>query len=128
MQAIFAVTVPFFALVLAGWLAARLRLLPAAAIPGLNAYVLYFALPCLLLRFGSNTPVLGLLNPAVLLVYLGCALLIVGITVPLWPNRRVGAEGRRVWRAGGGRQRFPTAGSWACRCWWHCRGRRRPGR
>ena len=46
MQAILAVTVPFFALVLAGRLAARQRVLPEAAIPGLNAYVLYFALPC----------------------------------------------------------------------------------
>lgn len=89
--------------------------------------MLYFAPPCLLLRFGINTPVLGLLNPAVLQVYLGCALLIVGITVPLSRNRRVGAEGRRVWRAGGGRRRFPTAGSWACRCWWHCQGRRLAG-
>ena len=32
--------------------------------------MLYFALPCLLLRFGINTPVLELLNPFVLLVYL----------------------------------------------------------
>ena len=45
MQAIFAVTVPFFALVLLGWLGARSRVLPESAIPGLNAYVLYFALP-----------------------------------------------------------------------------------
>ena len=81
MQAILAVTVPFFALVLAGWLAARRGLLPASAIPGLNAYVLYFALPCLLLRFGMGTPVLELLNPSLLAIYLLCALLIVGFTV-----------------------------------------------
>ena len=36
--------------------------LPDAAIPGLNAFVLYFALPCLLFRFGMNTPVLQLLK------------------------------------------------------------------
>ena len=92
MPAILAVTVPFFALVLAGWLAARQRVLPEAAIPGLNAYVLYFALPCLLLRFGANTPVLDLLNPAVLLVYVGCALLIVGLTVLVSRNARVGLK------------------------------------
>ena len=92
MQAILAVTVPFFALVLTGWLAARQRLLPESAIPGLNAYVLYFALPCLLLRFGANTPVLDLLNPAVLLVYLLCALLIVGLTVLVSRNARVGLK------------------------------------
>jgi malonate transporter and related proteins len=81
MQAIFAVTIPFFALVLAGYLAAWRRVLPEAAIPGLNAYVLYFALPCLLFRFGSNTPVLELLNPVVLGVYLACALAVVVFTV-----------------------------------------------
>jgi len=81
MQAILAVTIPFFALVLAGYLAAWRRILPEAAIPGLNAFVLYFALPCLLFRFGMNTPVLQLLNPAVLGVYLVCALAIVGFTV-----------------------------------------------
>jgi hypothetical protein len=26
-------------------------------IPGLNAFVLYFALPCMLFRFGMNTPI-----------------------------------------------------------------------
>ena len=41
MQAILAVTAPFFALVLLGWLAARAGPLPESAIPGLNAYVLF---------------------------------------------------------------------------------------
>lgn len=77
MQPILAVTVPFFALVLCGWLAAQRGLLPDSAIPGLNAYVLYFALPCMLFRFGASTPLLELLNPAVLLVYLLAALLMV---------------------------------------------------
>ena len=54
MQAILAVTVPFFALVLLGWLAARADWLPESAIPGLNAYVLFFALPCMLFRFGAE--------------------------------------------------------------------------
>ncbi len=57
MQAIFAVTLPFFALVLCGYLAAHKHVLPASAIPGLNAFVLYFALPCMLFRFGLNTPI-----------------------------------------------------------------------
>ena len=83
MQAILAVTIPFFALVLAGFLAARRHVLPESAIPGLNAFVLYFALPCLLFRFGMNTPVFDLLNPAVLGVYVVSALLIVFFTVAL---------------------------------------------
>ena len=81
MQAILAVTVPFFALVLCGYLAARQRVLPEAAIPGLNAFVLYFALPCMLFRFGTNTPLAQLLNPVVLVVYLTSALLIVFFTI-----------------------------------------------
>ena len=92
MQAIFAVTVPFFALVLAGWLAARRGLLPEAAVPGLNAYVLYFALPCLLLRFGSSTPVLQLLNPTLLAVYGLCALVVVFFTIRVSRNARVGLK------------------------------------
>ena len=92
MQAILAVTVPFFALVLAGWLAAWRGVLPESAIPGLNAYVLFFALPCLLLRFGMNTPVLELLNPAVLVVYVLCALVVVGFTVAVSLNATVGLK------------------------------------
>ena len=92
MQAILAVTVPFFALVLAGWLAARQGVLPESAIPGLNAYVLYFSLPCLLLRFGMATPVLDLLNPALLAVYLLSALLIVAFTIAVTLNADVGLK------------------------------------
>ncbi len=92
MQAILAVTVPFFALVLAGWLAAWRGVLPESAIPGLNAYVLFFALPCLLLRFGMGTPLLDLLNPFLLAVYLLCALLIVGFTVAVSLSARVGLK------------------------------------
>jgi len=89
MQSILAVTVPFFALVLCGYLAARRHVLPESAIPGLNAYVLYFALPCMLFRFGAGTPILELLNPAVLGVYLASALLMVFFTVAMTLSERV---------------------------------------
>jgi malonate transporter and related proteins len=89
MQAILAVTVPFFALVLCGYLAAHRHVLPESAIPGLNAFVLYFALPCMLFRFGANTPVLELLNPTLLAVYLTAALLIVFVVVAWSLNERV---------------------------------------
>ena len=89
MQAILSITVPFFALVLCGYLAARRHVLPESAIPGLNAFVLYFALPCMLFRFGSTTPLLELLNPALLTVYLLAALLIVFFTVAVSLNERV---------------------------------------
>jgi malonate transporter len=88
-QAILAVTVPFFALVLGGYLAARQRALPEEAIPGLNAFVLYFALPCLLFRFGASLPVGQLLNPAVLAVYAGAAVLIVFFTIAVTLSKAV---------------------------------------
>ena len=49
------ITFPFFALVLCGYAAARKGLLPLEAIPGLNGFVLFFALPCMLFRFGAVT-------------------------------------------------------------------------
>ena len=75
------VTFPFFALVLCGYLAARSGILPQPAIPGLNAFVLFFALPCMLFRFGSSTPIAHLLDPVVAGVYVLCALVMVGGTV-----------------------------------------------
>ena len=89
MQAILAVTLPFFALVLCGYLAAQRGVLAESAIPGLNGFVLFFALPCMLFRFGMNTPVLELLNPGVLGVYLVAALLIVAFTIAVTLSERV---------------------------------------
>ena len=82
-------TFPFFALVLCGYVAARRRMLPLAAIPGLNSFVLYFALPCLLYRFGSTTPIAQLLDAAAIGVYLVCALALVAFVVWASLNRRI---------------------------------------
>lgn len=84
------ITFPFFALVLCGYLAARRRLLPLEAIAGLNTFVLYFALPCMLYRFGSTTPIAQLLDGAALVVYLVCALQMVAFAVATTMNRRIG--------------------------------------
>lgn len=92
MSAILAVTVPFFALVLAGYLAARTRLMPDTAIPGLNAYVLFFALPCMLYRFGAATPVAKLLDPVLLLVYGAAGLALVALTVKLTRSPAIGLK------------------------------------
>ena len=89
MLGILLVTFPFFALVLCGYVAARRRMLPLAAIPGLNSFVLYFALPCMLYRFGAAMPVGKLLDPTAMLVYLPCALLMVGGTVRASLNDRI---------------------------------------
>ncbi len=92
MQAILAVTVPFFALVLAGYVAGWRHVLPESAIPGLNAFVLYFALPCMLFRFGLNTPIAEALNPTVLGIYLLCALLMVFFTIAVSLDETVGLK------------------------------------
>ena len=92
MQSILFTTLPFFALVLCGYLAAHRRIVPESAIAGLNAFVLFFALPCLLFRFGMNTPVLELLNPSVLAVYLSAAALVVFFTIAMTLSRRVGMK------------------------------------
>ena len=84
------VTFPFFALVLCGHLAARFKFLPLAAIPGLNGFVLYFALPCLLFRFGSETPIAQLLDAGAFFAYLLCALIVVGFTIAISLNKRIG--------------------------------------
>jgi malonate transporter and related proteins len=89
MHPILAVTLPFFALVLMGYLGAQRRVLPESAIAGLNAFVLYFALPAMLFRFGMNTPIGQLLNPAVLAVSLIASLGIVAFTLALTLSARV---------------------------------------
>jgi len=50
LHTVFTVTLPFFALIGCGYLAARLRAFPEAGIPGLNVFVWYFALPSLVFR------------------------------------------------------------------------------
>jgi len=81
MLAILLVTFPFFALVLCGYMATRRGWLPQVAIPGLNIFVLYFALPCMLYRFGSSTPITQLLDGGLVAVYMACALVVVCFTV-----------------------------------------------
>lgn len=89
MLQILQVTFPFFALVACGYLATRKRLLPLDAIGALNSFVLFFALPCLLYRFGASTPVAQLFDPWALLVYLPCALIMVAGSVAFSLNERI---------------------------------------
>ncbi len=77
MQEILAVTFPFFALVLLGYLAMQRGMLPESAIPGLNGFVLFFALPCMLFRFGASMPFAQLIDPVLIGIYVLCALVMV---------------------------------------------------
>ena len=65
-------------------------MLPLEAIAGLNSFVLFFALPCLLYRFGASIPIAQLLDATAIGVYLLCALVMVGFVVAVSMNRRIG--------------------------------------
>jgi predicted permease len=73
-------------LVLAGYVAAKRGWLPLDAIPGLNSFVLYFALPCMLFRFGASTPMAQLLDGSVALLYTLSASVMV--LLGMWALRR----------------------------------------
>jgi predicted permease len=90
MHQILLVTSPFFLLVLCGYLAGRFRVLPHEAIPGLNTFVLYFALPCMLYRFGAETPIEKLLDAGIFATYLLCAFIMVAVTLAFSRRRALG--------------------------------------
>src|SRR5690606_41658817 len=73
---IVSIIMPVFALVLIGYLAARGRALPLEAVAGVNTYVLYFALSALLFQLGARTPVVELLDPVLMSVWLVAGLVV----------------------------------------------------
>ena len=93
MQNIVIVILPFFVLVLCGFLAAQQKILPEAAIPGMNIFVLYFALPCLLFRFGTSKPFTEWVDPILIGIYTLCALLIMVLTIAMTLRLRSGGDG-----------------------------------
>ena len=107
MLSVLTVTFPFFALVLCGWLATRAGALPLNAIAGLNTFVLYFALPCLLYRLGARTPLEQLLDPAAAVLYAVSALLLVAGVIAL---TRRGAMGWNDAAFGALVTAFPNSG------------------
>ena len=84
------VTFPFFALVLAGYIALYRGWLSVAAVPGLNGFVLYFAVPCMLYRFGASTPVADMLSPVIIGVYAASALVMVALTIVITKRGAIG--------------------------------------
>lgn len=75
------VSAPLFALVLLGYLAVRLKLIPLTALPGLNAYVLYFAITAMLFRLGATNPLSAILNPSLMGVWMAGAWIILALGV-----------------------------------------------
>lgn len=83
------ITAPFFGLVLCGWLAARAGVLPVSAIPGLNAFTLFFALPALLFRLGASGTLLHGLSGVAIVVYAAAALSMLAV---VWRFERAPAN------------------------------------
>ncbi len=79
MQNVLSVILPFFALVLTGYGAGRWRVLDDAGINGVNRFVFYFALPCLLFVKMAATPVSVVFNGAFLAAYVTGGLVLFGV-------------------------------------------------
>ena len=112
MLAIFAVTFPFFAVVMLGYLASARHVMPESAIPGLSTFVLFFALPCMLFRFGASRPLSQLIDPGLIAIYAACALLMVLCSIALALQRQPGGPGVGLKDAAFGAlvATFPNAG------------------
>jgi len=77
MQTVLGVTLPFFALVLFGYVAAARRWVPGEAVPAFNGFLLYFAVPALLFRFAASTPFAEIANGRYFVAWGGCGIAIV---------------------------------------------------
>ena len=95
MQNVLSVILPFFALVLTGYGAGRWRVLDEAGINGVNRFVFYFALPCLLFVKMAATPVSIVFNGPFLAAYItgGLALFTAAALVGRFVFRGTLAEG-----------------------------------
>lgn len=76
MLAIFLKTLPFFALIAAGWIAGRTRFFPPEATGWLTKFVFYFALSAMLFRFAATLDLAQLWDPAFAAAYLSGSLLV----------------------------------------------------
>lgn len=76
MLAIFLKTIPFFAIIGLGYIAARTRFFPAEAAAILTKFVFYFALSAMLFKLAATLPIDDLWQPQFLMAYaLACAIL-----------------------------------------------------
>ncbi|WP_159712658.1 AEC family transporter [Geminicoccus flavidas] len=83
MEMVVGVALPFFAVLMCGFLARRLRILDDYGIRGLNAFVYWFALPALLFWRVAETPFARLSDPTFYLVYEGSGLVLYGLVFAL---------------------------------------------
>jgi malonate transporter len=76
MLTVLEVTLPVFALVFCGWIAARRGMMSEPAVEGINTFVFWFALPAMLYRAVAAHPVSTLLDARFLAAYLIAAALL----------------------------------------------------
>ncbi|HSN19358.1 MAG TPA: AEC family transporter [Usitatibacter sp.] len=82
---IFSVTVPFFALILFGYVAASRRWVPPESVPAFNGFLLYFAVPAMLFRFAAHTPFADIVNGRFFLAWsLAGLVVLLGVTLVAW--------------------------------------------
>ena len=83
MEMVVGVAVPFFAVLMCGFLARRLHILDEYGVRGLNAFVYWFALPALLFWRVAETPFDQLSDPSFYAVYEGSCLILYCIVFAL---------------------------------------------
>ena len=88
MQTILTITVPFFALILAGYVAASRGWVPTGAVPAFNGFLLYFAVPAMLFRFASTTPFREIANVPLFLAWTAAGVCVLLVTIGV--GRRLG--------------------------------------
>ncbi len=81
MATIIGVALPFFAVLLCGMLATRLKLIDAAGLIGLNAFVFWFALPALLLQKVAATPFERLADWTLYVAHTGSCLILYALVL-----------------------------------------------
>lgn len=81
METLLNVSLPFFGLIFTGYAAGRGKLITAQAHLGLNAFVIWFALPAMLFVKMSSAPVLEAFDPKFVAVYTGGGVLAYAIVL-----------------------------------------------
>ncbi len=86
MLAVFLKTLPFFALIGLGWIAARSRLFPEEGAVWLTKFVFYFALSAMLFRFAAGLDLAALFDARFVAAYLAGSILVwgIGMSVARW--------------------------------------------
>jgi malonate transporter and related proteins len=80
MQSILNSALPFFALILCGYIAGRLRLLDETAAAGVNTFVFYFALPAFLFGLMSSSPIREVVNVPFIGAYVTASVVLFTLT------------------------------------------------